>query len=153
MNQIKTMELPDGVTLKLDIWDMAGGDMFENQNRNFYAGTDCAVILYAIDSMQSFKSVVQYIQNVQDFCSPNCIKVLVGNKCDLVDSRMVSTDDGNECKDSYEDFFSSFCEVSAIPEQSHMVHALFQDIALKLRDRKNNRTESFRLKNSQADLA
>lgn len=38
----------------------------------------------------------EFIQQVDNLCPPNCIKVLVGNKCDLEQERKVSFADACE---------------------------------------------------------
>ena len=46
--------LPDGSKIQLDIWDTAGVEEYEAMNRNFYAGSDAAVIIYDVINRGTF---------------------------------------------------------------------------------------------------
>ena len=83
--------------MKLDIWDTAGQETFAQMNRNYYAGSNAVIIVYAVDSNNSFKSVEEYYNNAKQLCSDDTIFVIVGNKCDLQLEKVVQFDD-LECK-------------------------------------------------------
>ena len=56
-NQYKFVELPDGARLKLDIWDTAGNESTQAYNKTFFAGAHAVLIVYSIDSNDTFKSI------------------------------------------------------------------------------------------------
>ncbi len=76
--------------IKLDIWDTAGEEAQAMLNQNFFHGAHAIIIVYAIDKPTSFKSVSNYYETVEKICPPQSLKVIVGNKCDLDDSRRVT---------------------------------------------------------------
>ena len=69
--------------MKLDIWDTAGQDEFKSMTRNYYAGSNAVIIVYAVNSYQTFQSVDDYHNTVKSLCAPDTIIAIAGNKCDL----------------------------------------------------------------------
>ena len=50
--------------------------------KTFYNNTSVAIIVFSVDSTESLKSVEKYLQDVQQFCPEDTIKILVASKCD-----------------------------------------------------------------------
>ena len=61
--------------------------------KNFFAGAHLVIIVYAVDSPNSFKSVEAHLNNVENYCKKDVIKIMVGNKCDLEGERRITFDD------------------------------------------------------------
>ncbi|XP_068647258.1 ras-related protein RABD1-like isoform X2 [Aristolochia californica] len=72
--KIRTVEL-DGKTIKLQIWDTAGQERFRTITSSYYRGAHGIIWLSEIDR----------------YASDSVCKLLVGNKCDLVDEKVVAT--------------------------------------------------------------
>ena len=83
-------------------------------NRNHYAGAHAVIIVYSVDSLNSFKSVESYYQSAKDLVREDAIFVLAGNKCDLHSQRMVLYDDLMEKASDLDEV--KFYETSAKPE-------------------------------------
>lgn len=49
-------------------------------------------IVYDVTDLESFNNVKQWLSEIDRYASENVNKLLVGNKCDLVESRAVSFD-------------------------------------------------------------
>ena len=65
-NQFKFVDLPGGgPRLKLDIWDTAGNESTQAYNKTFFAGAHAVIIVYSIDSNDTFKSIEQHVTNVE----------------------------------------------------------------------------------------
>ena len=47
----------DGVKIKLQIWDTAGQDKYKTITQNYYRNSQGVLIVFAIDSRESFHSV------------------------------------------------------------------------------------------------
>ena len=89
-NQYKTVDVPGGgkdgrpLKMKLDIWDTAGTESAQAIARNFYSGSHAVIVVYSVDSPNTFKSVDFHMNNINQYCNDdNVLKFLVGNKCDL----------------------------------------------------------------------
>jgi Ras-related protein Rab-1A len=51
----------------------------------------CLQIVYDITDMESFNNVKQWLSEIDKYANDSVRKLLVGNKCDLAESRVVDT--------------------------------------------------------------
>jgi small GTP-binding protein len=107
--KMKTLEL-EGKTIKLQIWDTAGQERFYAVTSSYYRGAMGIMIIYDVTNGKSFDSVRKWLRNIDDNGKEDVIKVIVGNKCDMADERVVSTERGREIAEHYG---IPFIEVSA----------------------------------------
>jgi Ras-related protein Rab-1A len=49
-------------------------------------------IVYDVTDMESFNNIKQWLSEIDRYASDSVCKLLVGNKCDLVDSKVVDTE-------------------------------------------------------------
>lgn len=90
MQKIRTVEI-DGKTIKLQIWDTAGQERFRTITSSYYRGANGIIIVYDITDMESFNNVKQWLSEIDKYANDSVCKLLVGNKCDLAESRVVDT--------------------------------------------------------------
>lgn len=98
--KIRTLEV-DGRTIKLQIWDTAGQERFKTITSSYYKGAHGIIVVYDITDKESFKNIDNWMNEVEKHASDNVSRILVGNKCDMDESRQVSTDEGKELADQY----------------------------------------------------
>ena len=86
----------DGKIFQLQIWDTAGQERFRTITSSYYRKADGIVIVYDITNMKSFENVSKWINEIETFAGGNEMvsKILIGNKSDLKESRVVSTEQG-----------------------------------------------------------
>ncbi|XP_015875836.4 ras-related protein RABD1 isoform X1 [Ziziphus jujuba] len=96
--KIRTVEL-DGKTIKLQIWDTAGQERFRTITSSYYRGAHGIIIVYDVTEMESFNNVKQWLNEIDRYANDSVCKLLVGNKCDLVDSKVVDTQTGKAFAD------------------------------------------------------
>jgi len=82
------------VIVKLQIWDTAGQERFRNITRSYYRGAHGIMIVYDVTNEQSFKNVELWLREVNKYATPSVYKILVANKCDLIEERVISVEDG-----------------------------------------------------------
>ena len=79
--------------LRMQIWDTSGQEKYESGSiiSNYYKTADVAIFVYAINDLQSFKNIKEYIKDlINENEQQNYIKkVLLGNKLDLGEERKV----------------------------------------------------------------
>ena len=80
----------NGKNVKLQIWDTAGQEKFRSVAKSYFRNAIGALIVFDLTSTKSFDSVSEWLSDVQTLSHPNSIVILVGNKCDLADTRSVS---------------------------------------------------------------
>lgn len=122
----KTMYLEDR-TVRLQLWDTAGQERFRSLIPSYIRDSSVAVVVYDVTSRQSFNSVGRWIEEVRAERGPDVVLVLVGNKTDLADRRVVSTDEGRA---RAQELDVGFVETSA--KAGVNVKALFRKIAASI---------------------
>lgn len=97
--KIRTIEL-DGKTIKLQIWDTAGQERFRTITSSYYRGAHGIIIVYDITDQESFNNVRNWLQEIDRYATDQVNKLLVGNKSDLTNKRVVSTTTAQEFANS-----------------------------------------------------
>jgi Ras-related protein Rab-8A len=91
--KVKTLLL-DGKKYKLQIWDTAGQERFRTITTAYYRGAMGVILVFSLNSISSFASIKNWIQNIHDHVNHKVPIILVGNKSDLV--RMVTKEEIDE---------------------------------------------------------
>ncbi|XP_069101753.1 ras-related protein Rab-8A isoform X2 [Argopecten irradians] len=93
--KIRTIEL-DGKKIKLQIWDTAGQERFRTITTAYYRGAMGIMLVYDITNEKSFENIRNWIRNIEEHASQDVEKMILGNKCDMNDKRMVSKERGEQ---------------------------------------------------------
>ena len=80
----------------IQLWDTAGQENFKSITRGYYKGSAVAMIVYDITNEQSFSNVENWIRDCKDSAPSTALLVLIGNKSDLEDKRVISKNSGEE---------------------------------------------------------
>merc|ERR1711935_852765 len=98
--KIRTIEL-DEKKIKLQIWDTAGQERFRTITTAYYRGAMGILLVYDITNEKSFDNIKNWIRNIEQHASDSVQKILIGNKCDMSDDRIITKDRGQELADEY----------------------------------------------------
>jgi small GTP-binding protein len=102
----------DGETYQLQVWDTAGQDRFRSISVSYFRRGDVILLFYAVDVRETFEHVSGWAESIDRNKQRDDIPViLVGNKIDLIETRVVSTKEGS---DLAEQFKWPYCETSAL---------------------------------------
>ena len=101
----------DKKAVKLQIWDTCGQEIYKSLIKSFYRNASLAMIVYSIDSKDSFYHLEGWLKDVRLLCNPDVKVFLIGNKRDLELEREVSFEEAK--KYSEENDFNYFNETSA----------------------------------------
>jgi Ras-related protein Rab-10 len=93
--KIKTIEL-EGKRIKLQIWDTAGQERFHTITTSYYRGAMGIILVYDITSQKSFDNITKWLQNIEMHASPDVERLLVGNKADMDNRRVVPKERGEQ---------------------------------------------------------
>lgn len=104
----KTMNVDD-IRVNLQIWDTAGQERYKGMAPMYYRGAHVALVVFALDSLESFYSVDEWFESIESNTTSKVIYFLVGNKSDIQE-RTVSTEQGTQ---KAEQHGATFIEVSA----------------------------------------
>ncbi len=81
--------LLDGTRIKLQIWETAGRETFRTLSETFYRGSQGLVAIYDTTRQDSFASIPHWIEKARRQGHPEAPVMLVGNKCDKIESKEV----------------------------------------------------------------
>ncbi|OAF64909.1 Ras-related protein Rab-27B [Intoshia linei] len=85
--------------VKLQIWDTAGQERYRTITTAYYRGAMGFILMYDITNEESFNSVQDWCSQIKTYSWDNAQVVLVGNKFDLNESRVISTERGKQLAD------------------------------------------------------
>ena len=85
----------------MQIWDTAGQERFKNIIASYYRGAHGILLIYDVTDKESFKNLSNWLIEIEKNASKNVLKVLIGNKTDLEDKRVVTYNQGKEFADTY----------------------------------------------------
>ena len=69
-------------------WDTAGQERFRNITTSYYRHSQGIIMVYDITDGSTFDSIRSWMQQIQTHAEAGVSTILVGNKCDLEDSRV-----------------------------------------------------------------
>ncbi|KAI9813916.1 MAG: hypothetical protein M1832_006063 [Thelocarpon impressellum] len=132
--KIRTIEL-DGKTVKLQIWDTAGQERFRTITSSYYRGAHGICVVYDVTDMDSFNNVKQWLQEIDRYATEGVNKLLVGNKSDMSDKKVVEYTVAKEFADS---LGIPFLETSA--KNASNVEQAFLTMARQIKERMGTTT-------------
>ncbi len=91
---VRSFEVDDKVA-KLQIWDTAGQERFRSITRAYYRGCSGIFLVYDIMYDDTFSRLFScWLNEVKEGAPQNVQVIVLGNKCDLLERRQVSTERG-----------------------------------------------------------
>ena len=84
----------DKKIIKLQIWDTCGQELYRSLITNFYRNASLAIIVYAINSRDSFENIEMWLRELRTHSNPDAKVFLIGNKVDLDNERVITKEQG-----------------------------------------------------------
>eukprot|EP01135_Chromosphaera_perkinsii_P009379 Nk52_evm55s1737 gene=Nk52_evmTU55s1737 len=131
--KIRTIEL-DGKKIKLQIWDTAGQERFRTITTAYYRGAMGILLVYDVANEKSFDNIKNWIRNINQHASADVEKMILGNKCDMEDTRVISKERGEKLA---EECGIKFLETSA--KNNINVEEAFLTIARDIKKKMDNK--------------
>ncbi|XP_050428773.1 ras-related protein Rab-39B isoform X1 [Adelges cooleyi] len=83
----RTIRIPNGPRIKLQLWDTAGQERFRSITKSYYRNSVGALLIYDITKRASFEHIPVWMNDAKRHIEPHRpVFVLVGCKLDLVNS-------------------------------------------------------------------
>lgn len=139
--KIRTVEI-DGERVKLQIWDTAGQERFRTITSTYYRGTHGVIVVYDVTSGESFANVKRWLHEIDQNCEV-VNRILVGNKNDTPESKVVLTEDAQRFADQMS---IQLFETSA--KENINVEEMFMAITRQVLRSKKERKERQAIQNS-----
>jgi Ras-related protein Rab-8A len=130
--KIKNIQL-GGKRVKLQIWDTAGQERFRTITTSYFKGAQGILLVYDVTDRKTFQAIGNWISQIKNHADVNVNRVLIGNKCDMVEERAVSTAEGQALATQFE---MEFYETSA--KQDIAVEKAFIRLAEQVKERVAN---------------
>ncbi|MFX0021688.1 MAG: GTP-binding protein [Candidatus Hermodarchaeota archaeon] len=77
------------------IWDLAGQAQFQRVRQSYVANAEAGILVYDVTRQETLDSLENWFKEINSV-SPTISMILVGNKIDLENERVVSTEKGEE---------------------------------------------------------
>ena len=111
--KIKTITV-QGKRIKLQIWDTAGQEKYHTITTAYYRGSHGIMMLYDITNIQSFDNIARWMQNTTENAGEDTVKMIVANKIDKEEQRLISRNRGNDLAMQYDvDFMETSAKTGA----------------------------------------
>lgn len=93
--------------IKFQIWDTAGQEKYMSINKNLFQRVQGIILMYDITEKKSFDNLRHWINNINQLAGEIPF-ILIGNKIDLVEERVISKEKGEQfANDNNIKFFES----------------------------------------------
>ncbi|TFF94407.1 GTP-binding protein [Candidatus Thorarchaeota archaeon] len=121
---VKRLVLPErDSNVTLQVWDLAGQPRFEIVRQSFYRGARGALLVYDVTRRRTFLNLDRWRTEAYKNTGREIPVVVVANKVDLEDSRVVQTEMGKQYAESID---SIYVESSALTGEN--VEKAFEDL-------------------------
>ncbi|MFQ6124075.1 MAG: GTP-binding protein [Candidatus Heimdallarchaeota archaeon] len=131
----KTVKFPDQETrVKFSIHDLGGQEQFARVRKSYFRGAHACFIIFDVSDRASFEAVMDWYNETLDYAGRSTIVIIIGNKVDLVEQRVVETD---EAKQLAHHLGCTYFETSA--KTGENIAAAFSVMALFLVERMEKR--------------
>ena len=97
--------------VKVQIWDTAGQERYRSITNAYYKGAKGSLLIYDITNKKSFENLEKWISDIKTNGDDNISIILVGNKSDLENKRVISMEEGKNKAKLYK---FAFMETSAL---------------------------------------
>ena len=102
---VKNIEIPSThenrrLTVKLQIWDVAGQSRFQILRPMYYRGSSGGILVYDVSRRRTFLVLEEWLDELHKAINKEIPLVLVANKTDLPD-RVVEPSEGREFADAH----------------------------------------------------
>ena len=121
--QSKVIDI-NGKKVKYLIWDTAGEDRMKTMTYSYYRGCHVILVVFDVTDRKSFQNVTTWVECIDKFAKSNVLRILVGNKTDLTDKRVISNEEGKKLA---EENGLKYYEISALTITG--LHEMFEDVA------------------------
>jgi small GTP-binding protein len=81
---------------KVLIWDTAGQERFRTISRSYFRGSQGILLVFDVTNRKSFDNISNWVFDIKNTTDNDPVIILVGNKCDLEDNRLISREEAEK---------------------------------------------------------
>ena len=75
--------------IRVQLWDTAGQEKYRAITKNLFLKVQGALVVYDITNDNSFTNLKTWVKSIKEECGKSMQMIIVGNKCDLDDERVI----------------------------------------------------------------
>uniref|UniRef100_A0A1I8BUP0 Ras-related protein Rab-10 n=1 Tax=Meloidogyne hapla TaxID=6305 RepID=A0A1I8BUP0_MELHA len=121
--------------------DTAGQERFHTITTSYYRGAMGIMMVYDITNSKSLENISKWLRYIDEHASEGVVKVLLGNKCDMTDRRVISKERGEQIA---VDHSIRFMETSA--KANINIEKAFYEMAENILDKMPERNSTEQIK-------
>ena len=128
----------DTKNVKLLMWDTAGQERFRTMTIQYFNKADCVIFAYDCTNEASFESIRHWVRQLEAHTAGQTTqieKVLIGNKCDMEQDKMIQPEVGQALA---REFNMAFFETSA--KSGLNIQETFFHLARAVKDKRDTET-------------
>ena len=92
----KVEKLENGKEYRVDFYDTAGQERFQSISLNSIKSADGIILMYDITRQKTYDNISVWMESVKECKGENFPMILIGNKSDLEQKRIISKEEGEE---------------------------------------------------------
>ena len=143
---LKNTKLPSGENVKICFYDTAGQEQYKSIAFNLIKGADGILLMYDISNKETFDAITGWIESIKEVKGNDFPIELIGNKCDLIEKRVIQKEEGQKIADDNGFlFFETSNKDKTNIEES--VLALINKIIIQKRKEKNVKDDKIKINN------
>jgi small GTP-binding protein len=109
-----------GNKINIMLWDIGAQKYFKRYRKTYYDGAQAVFIVFDLTNRESFKNVNYWINELKEFLENKDLPIIIiGNKTDVVDKRVVSYEEGIQLAKDLS-MLTSFSETSTMSDYSDL---------------------------------
>jgi len=121
--------------VRMDIWDTAGSERYRAMAPMYYRQAAAALVVYDITQHATFEITEQWIDELVER-EPEVIVAVVGNKCDLEESRAVTTTEAERFVQGLKSKNTAAFHMECSAKSGQNVENIFKEILMNTVSRK-----------------
>ena len=143
---LKTTKLPSGENVKICFYDTAGQEQYKSIAFNLIKGADGILLMYDISNKETFDAITGWIESIKEVKGNDFPIELIGNKCDLIEKRVIQKEEGQKIADDNGFLFFETSNKDKINIEESVI-AIINTIINKKRKDKNVKNDKIKLNN------
>ncbi|XP_022089857.1 ras-related protein Rab-8B-like [Acanthaster planci] len=93
--KIRCVQVGDRL-VKIQLWDTSGQERFRSMTQAYYRGAAGVMLVYDITEETTLKGLTGWLEDIKKYAPEDVDIIILGNKCDVVEQRVVSREEGEE---------------------------------------------------------
>jgi small GTP-binding protein len=133
----RKLAMPTGEYIYLVLYDTAGQEKYRSISFNLIKGAEGILLMYDITDRRTFEDINRWIEDIKDIKGDGFPIILIGNKIDLNERRVVSEEEGQKIADD-----NGFCFIETSCKEGINIEESMNTILLKIKVSQENSIKS-----------